>query len=366
MLNIARSLNVLLTVLALAACGGGGGSGSGGGQGPVISNLRFSPTNAKATTSDVSVNGSIEFNSTVDLVSLRLTDSRGVDNTLALSGLEGVRSSTLTASAQISPGNPAGPYTFSVWVIDKNGNASNKLTGTVTLTRADLVASAGADMVVQTGKQIALDGGKSVNLNGTTTRYQWTLVDQPAGGQIDMSGTSTATPTLTPRVDGAYTIQLVTSDDGGSGTPSTIKVSAIPAGRFTIGSAKADVLAVQGQAISVTDLVVQSRWDYGRISSYVVFSGKTGLVESWNDYDGLLRTIVVPGGHTTGAAKISLTASIDDLILLQGTPINLTTNTDLGTAKWDYDKVGTTYVNVSLKSGLVTGWNNFGGVLKLQ
>ena len=74
-----------------------------------------------------------------------------------------------------------------------------------------------------TSRQTQLDGSKSTSVDGKALTYNWTI---PQGSpQAAISGSSTATPTVTFTVRGTYTFQLTVTDSGGVTSTDTATVS---------------------------------------------------------------------------------------------------------------------------------------------
>jgi len=130
MKSMLRACVVLLIAGSLTSCGDGGGGG-GSSTAPAISNLRFSPTSAtfRQGGGTVAVTGYVDFTDPDgDISTLRLTSSAGADITSPVTGISGT-AGTLYGIFNV-PRDSIGILTFEVWVIDGQGNSSNKLTGT--------------------------------------------------------------------------------------------------------------------------------------------------------------------------------------------------------------------------------------------
>ena len=88
------------------------------------------------------------------------------------------------------------------------------------------VADAGTSRAVFTGDTVQLDGTASVDPEGAMLDYAWALTSQPMGSMAALMGADTATPTLTPDVDGDYVLELIVSDGQLDSAPATITLSA--------------------------------------------------------------------------------------------------------------------------------------------
>jgi hypothetical protein len=121
---------IIIGVLFIAGCGSSGGGDSN--QEPVISNLLFSPSSALLGQEDgsVTVTGYVDFVDTDgDLATLRITSSAGVDITIPITGIDGQTRGTINGIFDVST-ESIGTYSFEVWLVDSQGNSSNKLSGT--------------------------------------------------------------------------------------------------------------------------------------------------------------------------------------------------------------------------------------------
>ncbi len=101
-----------------------------------ISNLVYTPSviPIKRYTPSFNINGTINFiNAGEGVAKLRLTTSLGFDTTLIISGGAGQTSGTINGYFELS--QPATPVelSFSIWLIDLKGNASNKLSGKLSI-----------------------------------------------------------------------------------------------------------------------------------------------------------------------------------------------------------------------------------------
>ena len=118
---------------------------------------------------------------------------------------------------------------------------------------------------------------------------------------------------------------------------------------FTIGSAQAEVLKVQGAPKEVRG----QTWIYG--VSEVSF--KDGRVSRYNNFDGTLRVRLIPSNAATTEPPSFFTigSSTDEVLLVQGTPTRLDGN------RWHYG-----FSELYFKDGRVEGFENFFGNLKIR
>lgn len=75
------------------------------------------------------------------------------------------------------------------------------------------------------------DGSASYDPDGgTITTYRWTLVEQPDGSALSITGSGATSAPFTPQIAGTYTGQLVvTNDSGVESNPCEVDLEAIPA-----------------------------------------------------------------------------------------------------------------------------------------
>ena len=64
------------------------------------------------------------------------------------------------------------------------------------------LANAGINQTVFGGQLVTLNGSQSSDPEGATLAYQWTIISQPGGNTINLSGATTVSPTFTPLVLG--------------------------------------------------------------------------------------------------------------------------------------------------------------------
>ncbi len=101
---------------------------------PIISNLHFQPTQARAYSGNVTVTGYVDFvDQGGNLATLWLqTPLNTVSAPIQVAA--GITNGTGYGAVVVSTDGPPGTYEFSVWVTDNNGNNSNTLKGQFTLT----------------------------------------------------------------------------------------------------------------------------------------------------------------------------------------------------------------------------------------
>jgi hypothetical protein len=120
-----------------------------------------------------------------------------------------------------------GDYVVKLVVTDNAGAISLPAYVTISTVRSDPVADAGPDQVFTVlNNTITLDGTKSYDYDDDLTSYDWTIINQPQGSTVTLSGANTANPTFAPDIYGDYILQLVVRDStGGASQPDTVTVS---------------------------------------------------------------------------------------------------------------------------------------------
>lgn len=74
------------------------------------------------------------------------------------------------------------------------------------------LAHAGVNQAIFGGQLVTLNGSQSRDPEGATLAYHWTILSQPSGSAINLSGSTTVSPTFTPVSLGGYVFQLVVND----------------------------------------------------------------------------------------------------------------------------------------------------------
>lgn len=124
----------------------------------------------------------------------------------------------LSDSTAVNPGftpSKVGDYVFELQVTDDDGAQSTDQV-TVKVANDPPTANAGADQTVKPRTTVTLDGRGSSDPDDTSLTYAWTLLTKPAKSTAQLTGATTAQPTLKPDKEGAYVVQLVVTDEHGS------------------------------------------------------------------------------------------------------------------------------------------------------
>ena len=110
-----------------------------------------------------------------------------------------------------------------------DGNADRSVSfdaGAFEFPNAPPVANAGVNQTVFGGQLVTLNGSQSSDPEGATLAYQWTIISQP-GGNANLSGATTVSPTFTPLSIGQYIFQLVVNDGQLYSAPATVTISVV-------------------------------------------------------------------------------------------------------------------------------------------
>jgi RHS repeat-associated protein len=111
-------------------------------------------------------------------------------------------------------------------VVDDGEYASDPDTVTISTLNSRPSADAGADQSVETGDTAILDGTGSSDPDLDPLTFNWSLLAKPPLSTAILADPTGQTPTLTPDLDGDYTVQLIVSDGQLSSDPDTAQVSA--------------------------------------------------------------------------------------------------------------------------------------------
>lgn len=154
-------------------------------------------------------------------------------------------SNAATSSPTFVPDRP-GTYALQLVVSD---GALDSAPASLSLTPSNTVPVAVArplSSFAHLGQSLALDGTGSSDVDGDSLTYLWTVTSRPIGSAAALSAATTARPSLTPDVAGAYAIQLVVNDGKASSAPVSVSATGTntaPTARIAFTSAQ-----VGGQA----------------------------------------------------------------------------------------------------------------------
>ena len=223
----------------------------------------------------------------------------------------------------------------------------------------------------RTGSPEPTDVGDSIvsSMGGLAVREDEEPIDP-----LDSQRGSSATPMSEPRTGSPEPTDLLSIDTDSSsrvdlGTDSTNPVLAVrepDAGTsgasslyFTRGSHRDDVLRIQGTPSSINRYSDYESWKYGY--SRVDISLRDGRVTEWNDISGNLKVSMKPGSNVTGNSTFTRGSHRDDVLRIQGTPSSINRYSDHESWRYGYSRV-----DISLRDGRVTEWNDISGNLKVS
>ncbi len=109
------------------------------------------------------------------------------------------------------------------------------------------VAAAGADQTVSATLPVRLDGSASTDADGDAVTYAWSLTATPSGSAAALDDAASETPSFTPDVPGAYSVQLVVSDGTDESAPDNLTITAEDnTSTQMIGSGGGTIMSVDG------------------------------------------------------------------------------------------------------------------------
>jgi hypothetical protein len=113
------------------------------------------------------------------------------------------------------------------------------------------IANAGQDEMAAVGTAIILDGSASEGPSGAPVSYQWTLTTKPAGSTASLTSPTSARPTFTPDVAGAYTATLVVHANGVASQPDSVSITCSTGNIAPRANAGPDRSAAPGGSITL-------------------------------------------------------------------------------------------------------------------
>jgi hypothetical protein len=176
-----------------------------------------------APTSTVNLNGSASYDPDGSLVGYTWVMISGQGSVTITNGN--------TANPGVS-GLKTGVYIFQLTVTDNGGaTASGQITVTVnpepTLPNQAPVANAGSNQVISLPTNtIVLNGSSSFDPDGTIAHYAWNEISGPSTATI--TNINTATPTVSGLIEGAYTFQLMVTDNNGASSFDQVTITVNP------------------------------------------------------------------------------------------------------------------------------------------
>jgi len=222
------------------------------------------------------------------------TESNGTIGSYAWVKTSGPTPGTITTPGQAQTtvtGLVQGVYTFQLTVIDNSGiTATDVVTITVnpdpTPVNQSPVAVAGPNQTTSAAS-VMLDGSASYDPDGTITKYTW---QQTSGaGSVTITGTNTATPTISGLTSGVYTFVLTVTDNAGATGSSSVTITvtlnnsltAVPGNDTTVYFPNANAAVLDGSAsYDPGGIITGYAWSQVSGPTNVVIAGNNTAVGS--------------------------------------------------------------------------------------
>ena len=132
----------------------------------------------------------------------------------------------------------AGSYVVSLVVNDgKVDSAQAAVTITASSANAAPVANAGVNQSVVVASVVTLDGSSSSDANSDPLTYKWVLLSKPTGSAAVLALATSAKPTFTADLAGAYVATLVVNDGKVDSAIATIAITATAANAAPVANA---------------------------------------------------------------------------------------------------------------------------------
>jgi hypothetical protein len=161
----------------------------------------------------------------------------------------------------------AGTYTVALVVIDEAGLPS--AADYVDISSANLAPTAVATVdysLTAIGQPVTFDGLGSTDPDGDELSYNWLIVEAPMGSTAALVDADTATPSLTPDVEGAYVVILEVSDFLGPGTPqAVVEITAMT----VAGYAEFQILGAFDRVADLTSAEVTTQGNQQAFSNFL-------------------------------------------------------------------------------------------------
>ena len=100
---------------------------------------------------------------------------------------------------------------------------------TVSTINSAPVANAGVDLEALAGELVQLDGSQSTDVDFDTLTFAWALTSVPVGSSASLVGADSASPVLTPDLEGTYVAQLIVNDGSVDSAPDTVTLTVLAA-----------------------------------------------------------------------------------------------------------------------------------------
>jgi len=265
-------------------------------------------------TADAGSNQAIHAGQTVNLDgSESFDDTTASVDLLYIWSFSSVPAGSTAVLADANSANPSFvadvPGTFNVDLVveDEAGNVSDSDTVEISSENVAPEANAGDDQVIVFATIAVLDGTGSSDADFDPLSFNWTLASAPAGSTTVLVGPATDSPSLTPDLEGIYTVDLVVNDSFVDSASDSVLVTAIAGDEFSelklleanivVTEIPVENLQASGHSQSLTNAISQiiNFIQKGQISQAI-----NKLVDSIERTDGCaLRTEPDPMGAGT-------------------------------------------------------------------
>jgi len=143
------------------------------------------------------------------------------------------------------------------------------------------VAVAGANFSLMVGKTTQLHAGGSYDLDGDNLSYQWSVESFPVGGTYILTNETTLSPSFTPDMKGSYVIQLIVTDSNNyASEPATITATV---DETTDTVAPVTTASLQGgsyDSAQTVELICSDNDGSGCKSTYFTIDGSEPSIDS--------------------------------------------------------------------------------------
>ena len=188
-----------------------------------------------------------------------------------------------------------------------NDGTANSVPDTVVINTQNQapVAQADPDPTAKVGKTKRLDGTRSSDPDGNRLTYDWSITSAPKGSTVKLSNATSATPSLTPDVAGAYTIRFVVNDGAVDSAADSVTLNATVEAEGPLGNGSVHTGAISTAAEVDTWTFTANAGQ--RIAVHI------GEITDNNDFRPWIR-VRAPNAAVVGSASGTDAAALNDLI----------------------------------------------------
>jgi hypothetical protein len=229
-------------------------------------------------------------------------DGHGLTYRWALIAAPAGSAATISDAGAIGPAftpDRGGQYVAQLIVSDGFVDSAPDTVVIETVNRAP-VANAGADLLANVGTPTAVSADGSTDPDGDALTYAWALTARPGGSVASLTSAATATPTFTPDVVGAYTLQLTATDGAGLSSTDLVTVNAVVPASVTIQVTDGRSTETPGD----TGLVTVMRAGATTLPLTVSYQ-LSGSAASGDDYAALSGSVTIPAGQASATIVVT-------------------------------------------------------------